>query len=145
MDANLAEYAGLIGSVDVMYVSAEGHRLSGIFSRDVVTSILGGNSYFIEQRFGGSFRWQLHQRFSIEPGVRRGQNEYPLPRVLMVDDEVVEQEIVDEHISYRLSLTYGVRPGFDVGVTTEYLDRRSNVVLFEKNRLMVNFFMTLAP
>ncbi len=145
VNVNLAEYAGLIGSVDVVYVSAAGHRLSGIFSRDVVTSILGGNSYFIEQRFGGSFRWQLHRRFSIEPGVRKGQNEYPLPRVLMVDDEVVEQEILDEHISYRLSLTYGVRPGFDVGVTTEYLDRRSNVVLFEKNRLMVNFFMTLAP
>lgn len=72
------------------------------------------NSYFIEQRFGGSFRWQLHRR------------------------------IMDEHITYRLSLTCRIRRGLDVGVTTEYLERRSNVVLFEKNRLMVNFFMMLA-
>ena len=145
VDANRVEYVGLIGSVDVMYVSSGGHRLAGIYFRDAVTSVLGENSYFIEQRFGGSFRWQLHRRFSIEPGVRKGRNEYPLPRVLQIDDEVIEQEIVDEHISYRLSLTYGIRPGLNVGVTTEYLDRRSNVVLFEKDRLMVNFFMTLAP
>ena len=57
----------------------------------------------------------------------------------MVDDEVVEQEILDEHISYRLSLTYGVRPGFDVGVTTEYLDRRSNVVLAHRMKRTVHF------
>ncbi|TDI45092.1 MAG: hypothetical protein E2P02_08205 [Acidobacteria bacterium] len=145
VDVNRVEYAGLIGSVDAMYVSSDGHRLAGIFSRDAVTSILGENSYFIEQRFGGSFSWQLHRRFSIEPGIMRGKNDYPLPRLLTVDGDVIEQEIVDEHISYRLSFTYGIRPGLDVGVTTEYLDRRSNVLLFEKNRLMVNFFMTLAP
>ncbi len=51
---------------------------------------------------------------------------------------------MDEHITYRLSLTCRIRRGLDVGVTTEYLERRSNVVLFEKNRLMVNFFMMLA-
>ena len=145
VDANRAEYTGLIGSVDVMYVSSGGHRLGGIFSRDAVTSVLSENTYFIEQRFGGSFRWQLFRRFSIEPGIMRGQNEYPLPRVLRIEDEVIEQEIEDEHISYRLSFIYGIRPAFDVGVTAEYLDRSSNIRLFEKDRLMVNLFLTLTP
>ena len=68
VDADRVDYTGLIGTADVSVTSSRRHRLHGVFKRDIVPSILEENWYFVENRVGAFFRWQLHERFSIEPG-----------------------------------------------------------------------------
>ena len=146
VDVRRVDYTGLIGTGDVSVTTGSGHRLRGVFERDIVPSILAENWYFVENRVGAFFRWQVHERFSIEPGAVVGQNDYPLPRVLEGDDgEVLEKEIVDEHTSFLLTLEYNIRSSWFVGVTTRYLDRRSNVFAFDKDRLLVSFNLVLRP
>ncbi len=139
-------YTGPIGAADVRLTSASRHRLRGVYERDVVPSILTDNWYFVQNRVGAFFRWQLHERFSIEPGAIVGDNNYPRPRITQdVDGEIVEEEIVDEHLSLQLSFEYNIQRSWFVGVTTQYFDRRSNVVAFDKGRVVANFNLILRP
>ena len=146
VDARRVDYTGLIGSADVSVISSSRHRLRGVFDRDIVASIFDENWYFVENRVGAFFRWQLHERFSIEPGAVLGRNNYPLPRVLEAEDgESFAEEIVDEHTSFLLTLEYNFRKSLFFGVTTQYLERRSNVFSFDKDRLLVSFSLALRP
>lgn len=146
VDATRVDYTGVIGNVDVRLTPSGRHRLRGVYDRDVMPSILRENWYFVQNRVGAFFRWQLHERFSIEPGAIFGVNDYPLPRVVAGDGgALLEDEIVDEHKSLRLTFEYNIRRSWFVGVTAEYLERRSNVVDFDKDRLLVNFNLMLRP
>jgi hypothetical protein len=139
-------YTGPIGIADVRLTSAGRHRLRGVYDREIVPSILSDNWYFVQNRVGAFFRWQLHEKFSIEPGAIVGDNNYPLPRLVEGDDgELVEEEIVDEHLSLQLNLEYNLRKSWFVGVTTQYFERRSNVVAFDKGRTLVNLNLILRP
>ena len=146
VDADRVDYTGLIGTADVSVTSSRRHRFHGVFERDIVPSILDENWYFVENRVGAFFRWQLHERFSIEPGAILGKNNYPLPGVFESEDgEILEEEIVDEHTSLQLTLEYNIRKSWTIGVTTRYLERRSNVFDFDKDRLVVSFILNLRP
>ena len=146
VDADRVDYTGLIGTADVSVTSNSRHRFHGVFGRDIVASILDENWYFVENRVGAFFRWQLHERFSIEPGAILGRNNYPLPRVFEAEDgEILEEAIVDEHTSLLLTLEYSIRKSWFVGVTTRYLERRSNVFAFDKDRLLVSFNLVMRP
>lgn len=144
-DAFRVDYTGLIGTADVSVTSSSRHRLRGVFGRDIVLSILAENWYFVENRVGVFYRWQLHERFSVEPGAVLGQNDYPLPRMVEGEDGEVEETIVDEHRSFLLTLEYNIRKSWFIGVTTSYLERRSNVFAFDKDRLLVSFNLVLRP
>jgi len=140
------DYTGLIGTADVSVTAAGGHRVRGVYERDVVPSILDENWYFVQNRIGGFFRWQLHDRFSVEPGAIVGRNDYPLPQVSEGEDgEPIEEAIFDEHNTFLLTIEYRLRESWFVGVTTQYLDRRSNVTAFAKDRLLVSFNFAVRP
>ncbi len=146
VDPLRVDYTGLIGTADVSVTTSSRHRLRGVFGRDIVRSILAENWYFVENRVGAFFRWQLHERFSIEPGAILGKSKYPLPSVVEIEDgEILEEEIVDEHTSFVLTLEYNIRKSWFIGVTTRYLERRSNVFAFDKARLLVSFNLVLRP
>lgn len=146
VDESRVDYTGFIGNADVALTFSGRHRLRAIYDRDVMPSILGDNWYFVENQLGAFFRWQLHDRFSIEPGAVVGNNDYPLTRPIENGDgALVEQEVVDERTSLYLTFEYNIRRSWFVGLTTEYLDRRSNVVEFDKGRLLVNFNFVLRP
>jgi hypothetical protein len=142
-DVSRVDYTGLIGNADVSLTSSGRHRLRGVYERDVVPSVLDDNWYFVQNRVGAFFRWQFHDRFSLEPGAILGDNNYPLPRV--VDGTDLEEEIVDEHTSFQLTFESRIRPSWFVGVTAQYLQRTSNVVAFGKDRLLITFNLTLRP
>ena len=59
--------------------------------------------------------------------------------------EILEEEIVDKHTSLQLTLEYSIRKSWFIGVTTRYLQRRSNVFAFDKDRLLVSFNLYLRP
>ena len=61
------------------------------------------------------------------------------------DGEILEEEIVDKHTSLELTLKYNIRKSWFIGVTTHYLERRSNVFAFDKDRLLVSFNLVLRP
>lgn len=137
LNETLVDYTGLIGSVDVVFGFGGGHGLQGIYSRDLVPSIFQDNWYFVEDRWGASFRLQITERLSVTPGVTFGRNDYPLS----ADGE----ELTDEHRAYRVASDYRVTEHWTVGVNVDYLDRTSNVILFGKERLQVGLNMAFRP
>ncbi len=74
------DYSGLVGSVDVTFGFGEGQRLQALYSRDIQPSIFDDNWFFIENRVGANFTYQMTERFSVTPGFSIGQNRYPLPQ-----------------------------------------------------------------
>ena len=145
-EAFRVDYAGLIGDVDVSYTWENGYQIRGMYTRDIRPSIFDLNWFFTENRVGAFVRLELHERFYVEPGVIRGDNNYPLPTVREgPEGEPVAEPIVDEHTSYRVRIGYRIRPTWSLGVSADYLERRSNIRLFAKDRLLFNFFVDLRP
>jgi hypothetical protein len=134
-------YTGLIGSVDVTVGFGDGQHLQGVYSRDIVPSIFDDNWYFIENRWGTAFRYQITQRFSVTPGVTFGQNRYPLP----AETQNGTEELFDDHRTFRLAFDVRVTERWTVGMASEYLERESNVQAFIKDRLLVGFTMSYRP
>ena len=141
IDAERVDYTGLIGSVDVTFGFGEGQRLQALYSRDIVPSIFDDNWFFVENRWGAAFTYQITERFSVTPGFSVGQNRYPLP----TETEEGTEEIFDDHRTFRLAFDVRVTERWTVGVASDYLDRESNVRAFTKDRLQVGFTMSFRP
>jgi hypothetical protein len=141
IDVEMVDYVGLIGSVDVTLGFGDGQRVQALYSREVVPSILHQNWFFVENRWGASFRYQFTERLSVTPGFALGQNRYPLP----AETEDGEEQIFDDHRTFRLAFDVRVSERWTVGVASDYLDRESNVVAFTKDRLQVGFTMSFRP
>ncbi len=135
------DYTGLIGSVDVTFGFGEGQRLQVIYSRDIQPSIFDDNWFFIENRVGAAFTYRMTERLSVTPGFSMGRNRYPLPAETLQGEE----EIRDEHRTFRLAFDVRVTERWTVGVASDYLDRESNVRAFTKDRLQVGFTMSYRP
>ena len=143
-DPTRPDFIGLTGDVDVRFTTSDLNRLGVTFTRDYRPSIFEDNWYFIETRAGAYFRWQVIDRLVLQPGASFGDNRYPLPRLIEDEDgNVTEQRIQDEHFLYSLLIDVNVRPGWFVGVTAEYFDRRSNLGAFQKDRLQVYLNLSL--
>jgi hypothetical protein len=142
LDVVRVDYAGLVGSVDVTFGFGEGHRLQATYSRDIVPSIFDENWFFVENRWGASFHFQLTERFSLTPAVLIGQNSYPLPQETL---EGTEEEIYDDHTTFRLAFDTRLTDNWTVGIVADYLKRDSNVFAFAKDRLQVGFTMGFRP
>lgn len=140
-DPERVDFTGLIGSVDVTFGFGEGHRLQTIYSRDIVPSIFDENWFFVENRWGAAFTYQITERFSTTPGFSIGQNRYPLPG----ETEGGEEEIFDDHRTFRLAFDFRITERWTVGVASDYLQRDSNVAAFTKDRLQVGFTMNFRP
>jgi hypothetical protein len=141
IDPGRVDYTGLIGSVDVTFGFGEGQRLQALYSRDVAPSIFDENWFFVENRWGAAFTYQITERFSVTPGFSIGQNRYPLP----AETEEGEEEIYDDHRTFRLAFGVRVTERWTVGVASDYLQRDSNVGAFTKDRLQVGFTMSFRP
>ena len=141
IDRERVDYTGLIGSVDVTFGFGEGQRLQALYSRDIVPSIFDDNWFFVENRAGAAFTYQVTERFSVTPGFSIGQNRYPLP----AETEEGEEQIYDDHRTLRLALDVRITERWTVGVASEYLQRESNVAAFTKDRLQVGFTMSFRP
>jgi len=141
IDPERVDYTGLIGSVDVTFGFGEGQRLEVLYSRDIVPSIFDDNWFFVENRVGAALTYQITERFSVTPGFAIGQNRYPLP----AETEEGEEEIYDDHRTFRLAFDVRITERWTVGVGSDYLDRESNVEPFAKDRLQVGFTMSFRP
>jgi hypothetical protein len=141
LEADRVDYTGLVGSVDVTFGFGEGQRLQATYARDIVPSIFDDNWYFIENRWGASFHWQMTERFSLTPAVLIGQNSYPLPQETPNGPE----EIYDDHTTFRLAFDTRVTERWTVGIVADYMKRRSNVFAFAKDRLLFGFTMGFQP
>jgi hypothetical protein len=140
-DPARVDYTGLVGSVDVTFGFGEGQRLRGLYSRDIVPSIFDDNWFFIENRWGAAFTYQITERFSVTPGFSIGQNRYPLP----AETEEGQEEIFDDHRTFRLAFDFRITERWTAGVASDYLERESNVSAFTKDRLQVGFTMSFRP
>lgn len=140
-DPERVDYTGLIGSIDVTFGFGDGQRLQGVYARDVVPSIFEDNWYFVENRYGASFRYQMTPRLSITPGFVFGRNRYPLPQ----ETESGPEEIRDEHTTFRFAFDVRLTERWTVGLLLDYIDRNSNVFAFDKDRLLAGFTMSLNP
>jgi hypothetical protein len=138
IELDRVDYTGLIGSADVTFGFGEGQQLQTLYSRDIVPSIFDDNWYFVENRIGLNFRYQMTERFSLTPGFIVGSNSYPLPAEN-------GEEIQDEHRTFRLAFDFRVTERWTVGVASDYLERESNVRAFAKDRLQVGFTMSYRP
>lgn len=146
VDPSFVDYTGLIASTDVTFGFGQGHQLHGIFNRDIVPSILEENWVYVENRVGGSFRFQMTERFSVTPGVTFGSNHYALPTLVESDDgTLVEAEVVDEHTTLRFAFDVRVGSSWFVGANVDYLKRDSNVFLFGKDRMQVGLILRFQP
>ena len=141
LDPERVDYTGLIGSVDVTFGFGDGQRLQALYSRDIQPSIFDDNWYFVENRWGAAFTYQITERFSVTPGFSIGQNRYPLP----AETEDGEEEIFDDHRTCRLAFDVRVTERWTVGVASDYLQRESNVEEFTKDRLQVGLTMSFRP
>ncbi|HLE68828.1 MAG TPA: hypothetical protein VJH87_04040, partial [Vicinamibacteria bacterium] len=90
---------------------------------------------------GAAFTYQIIPRFSVTPGFSIGQNRYPLP----AETEEGEEQIYDDHRTFRLALDVRITERWTVGVASDYLERESNVQAFAKDRLQVGFTMSFRP
>ncbi len=138
VEVGRVDYTGLIGSVDVTFGFGQGQRLQTFYSRDIVPSIFDDNWYFVENRVGAAFTYQMTERFSVTPGVSFGRNKYPLPAES-------GEELYDRHRTYRIAFDVRVTERFTVGVASDYLERESNVRAFAKDRLQVGLRMSFRP
>jgi hypothetical protein len=141
IDPDRVDFSGLIGSVDVTVGFGEGQRLQALYSRDIRPSIFDDNWYFVENRFGAAFTYQMTDRVSVTPGFTVGQNRYPLPQETVEGEE----EIFDDHRSFRLAFGVRVTERWTVGIALDYLQRDSNVQAFAKDRLQLGFTMSYRP
>jgi hypothetical protein len=135
------DYTGLIGSADVTFGFGAGQRLRALYSRDIVPSIFDDNWYFVEDRVGANFTYQITNRVSVTPGFLIGRNRYPLP----AETEAGEEELYDRHRTFRLAFDVRIAERWIVGVASDYLERESNVRAFAKDRLQVGFTMSFRP
>jgi hypothetical protein len=135
------DYSGLIGSADVTFGFGEGQRLQILYARDVQPSIFEENWYYVENRAGAAFTYRINDRFSVTPGFAIGQNRYPLP----AQSPEGEEEIHDDHRSFRLGFDVRVTDRWTMGIVADYLDRESNVSAFTKDRLQLGFNMSYRP
>jgi hypothetical protein len=140
-DPERVDYTGLIGSIDVTFGFGEGQRLRALYARDIVPSIFEDNWYFVENRYGASFTYQMTPRLSMTPGFAYGRNRYPLPQETPSGPE----EIRDEHTTFRFAFDVRVTDRWTMGLALDYLDRNSNVFFFDKDRLLAGFTMSLTP
>jgi hypothetical protein len=141
IDPDRVDFSGLIGSVDVTVGFGEGQRLQALYSRDIRPSIFDDNWYFVENRFGAAFTYQMTDRVSVTPGFTVGQNRYPLPQETVEGEE----EIFDDHRSFRLAFGVRVTERWTVGIALDSLQRDSNVQAFAKDRLQLGFTMSYRP
>ena len=134
------EYSGLIGSVEVTTRMGERFDLLTLYSRDTLSSVVAGNWYFIEHRFGGEVDAWVTRSLYVTPGVVFGQNNYPRPtEIINSDGELVEQTIEDRFNTYSLAINHSIGGIWRAYVSAKYLDRQSNFFLFTKNRLVFGF------
>ncbi len=134
------EYSGLVGSVDVLTQMGERFDVRTIYSRDTFPSVVAGNWYFIEHRFGGEVDVWVTRSFYFTPGVIIGRNNYPRPtEIINNEGELVEQAIEDRFDIYSLSINHSIGGFWRAYVSADYLDRQSNFFLFTKNRLVFGF------
>jgi hypothetical protein len=134
------EYQGLIGSVDVQMQMGARLDVTALYSRDTLPSVVRGNWFFIEHRFGGAVDIWVTRSFYVSPGVTFGRNNYPRPTTIINDDgEEVEQPIEDRFDIYSLTFNQGIGGFWRAYVGADYLDRQSNFFLFTKDRLVFSF------
>ncbi len=134
------EYSGLIGSVDVLTRMGERFDVRTLYSRDTFPSVVAGNWYFIEHRFGGDVDVWVTRSLYVTPGVVLGRNNYPRPtEIINNEGELLEQAIGDRFDIYSLSINHGIGGFWRAFVSAEYLDRQSNYFLLTKDRLVFGF------
>ena len=134
------EYSGLIGSVDVLTQMGERFDVRTLYSRDTLPSVVAGNWYFIEHRFGSEVDVWVTRSLYFSPGVVFGRNNYPRPaEIINNEGELVEQTIEDRFDIYSLGINYGIGGFWRAFVSADYLDRQSNFFLFTKDRLVFGF------
>ena len=134
------EYRGLVGSVDVKTRLGERLDVTTLYSRDTLPSVVRGNWFFIEHRFGGAVDVYVTRSFYVSPGATLGRNNYPRPTT-GVDEEglLVEDRIEDRFDIYSLSLNYRMGRLWTATLQGNYLDRESNFRPFTKDRFYLSF------
>ncbi len=101
------EYQGLIGSVDVQTRLGDRFDVTTLYSRDTLPSVVRGNWFFIEHRFGGAVDVYVTRSFYVSPGATFGRNNYPRPTTLLDDEgQLVEERIEDRFDIYTFSVNY---------------------------------------
>jgi hypothetical protein len=134
------QYRGIIGSVDVQTRLGERLDVTTIYSRDTLPSVVAGNWYFIEHRFGGAVDVYLTRSFYVSPGATFGRNNYPRPTTFVGDDGVrVEERIEDRFDIYSLGFNYRMGDLWTATLQGNYLNRESNFSPFTKDRFYVSF------
>ena len=134
------EYQGLIGSVDVQTRLGDRLDVTTLYSRDTLPSVVRGNWFFIEHRFGGAVDVYVTRSFYVSPGAMFGRNNYPRPTTLL-DDEgtLVEERIEDRFDIYSFSLNYRMGELWTATLQGNYLNRESNFRPFTKDRFYLTF------
>ena len=139
------EYRGIVGSVDVKTRLGDRFDVTTLYSRDTLPSVVRGNWYFIEHRFGGAVDIYVTPSFYVSPGATFGRNNYPRPTVFVDESgQVVEQRIEDRFDIYSLAFGYHMGDLWTATVQGNYLDRVSNFSPFTKDRLFVSFGISTA-
>ena len=138
-----ADYAGFIGSADVIAPVGHLFRVRALYGRDTRPSVLGNNWFFVENRFGGSVDFYLRERFYIRPGVVVGQNTYPRPTHFINEDgQEVLETVTDKFQLYSFSFNYEIRPDLVARVGGNYQIRDSNFPRFNKDRFVLTIGLT---
>jgi hypothetical protein len=134
------EYQGIIGSVDVQTRLGERLDVTTLYSRDTLPSVVRGNWYFIEHRFGGAVDVYVTRSFYVSPGATFGRNNYPRPTTFVDEDgQLVEEPIEDRFDIYSLSFNYRMGDLWTASLQGNYLDRESNFRPFSKDRFYLSF------
>ncbi|MGH9459678.1 MAG: outer membrane beta-barrel protein, partial [Vicinamibacteria bacterium] len=134
------EYQGLIASVDVQTRLGERLDVTTLYSRDTLPSVVAGNWYFIEHRFGGAVDIYVTRSFYLSPGATFGRNNYPRPTTLVDEDgQLVEERIEDRFDIYSLGFNYRMGDLWTASLEGNYLDRESNFHPFTKDRFYLSF------
>ena len=133
------EYQGLIGSVDVQTRLGERLDVTVLYSRDTLPSVVQGNWFFIEHRFGGAVDVYVTRSFYVSPGATFGRNNYPRPTLVEEGGELVQKQIEDRFDIYSLGLSYRMGDLWTATLQGNYLDRVSNFRPFTKDRFYLSF------
>lgn len=138
-----AEFSGFVASADIIYPLRERIRLRGLGSRNALPSILPGNWFFVENRFGGSVDVYLANRWFIRPGVTVGTNTYPRPSSFVdANGNPVTDNVSDEFRLYSFSINYEIRPDLFLRAGIDALRRSSNLPQFSKDRNVITVGLT---
>jgi hypothetical protein len=134
------EYQGIVGSVDVQTRLGERLDVTTLYSRDTLPSVVAGNWYFIEHRFGGAVDLYVTRSFYVSPGATFGRNNYPRPTTLVDEDgQLVQEPIEDRFDIYSLGFNYRMGELWTASLEGNYLDRESNFRPFTKDRFYLSF------